>query len=147
MKDLWMKSAEVADAVISAINSDKFDFIRCNFPNGDMVGHTGSFFSTIIAVEAVDLALSRIIKAVDEKELTLLITADHGNADEMLEPNKKGELQPRTAHSLNKVPFIIYGNKESVIKEGTFGLSNIASTVTQIMGLGKDPTWDEAIIK
>ncbi|NLT17840.1 MAG: 2,3-bisphosphoglycerate-independent phosphoglycerate mutase [Firmicutes bacterium ADurb.Bin080] len=143
----WMKSAEVADAVISAINSDKFDFIRCNFPNGDMVGHTGSFFSTIIAVEAVDLALSRIIKAVDEKELTLLITADHGNADEMLEPNKKGELQPRTAHSLNKVPFIIYGNKESVIKEGTFGLSNIASTVTQIMGLGKDPTWDEAIIK
>lgn len=143
----WMKSAEVADAVISAIDSDKYDFIRCNFPNGDMVGHTGSFFATIIAVEAVDLALARIIKAVDEKGYTLLITADHGNADEMLELNKKGELQPRTAHSLNKVPFIIYGDKEYAIKEGEFGLSNIASTITQILGLGKDPVWDEAITK
>lgn len=142
----WMKSAEVADAVIDAIYSEKYDFIRCNFPNGDMVGHTGSFFSTVLAVEAVDLALSRILKAVDDMGYILIVTADHGNADEMLEANKKGELQPRTAHSLNKVPFIIYGDCDIKIKEGEFGLSNIASTVTEIMDLGKNSVWDESII-
>ncbi len=142
----WMKSAEVADSVIDAIYSDKYDFIRCNFPNGDMVGHTGSFIATVLAVESVDLALSRILQAVKEKNMTLIITADHGNADEMLEVNKKGQLEPRTAHSLNKVPFIIYGQKGIEIKKGDFGLSNIASTVAKIMQIEKDPSWDESII-
>ena len=89
---------------------------------------------------------SKPLKAVDDMGYILIVTADHGNADEMLEANKKGELQPRTAHSLNKVPFIIYGDCDIKIKEGEFGLSNIASTVTEIMDLGKNSVWDESII-
>ncbi len=141
----WMKSAEITDEMIKVICSDEYDFIRCNYPNGDMVGHTGSFDATVIGVEAVDLAIGRLIQVIDEKGYCLLITADHGNADEMFEKNKKGELQPRTAHSLNKVPFIIYGI-DAIVKKGEFGLSNIASTVTQILGIKPHSSWDESVI-
>ncbi len=131
--------------MIKVICSDEYDFIRCNYPNGDMVGHTGSFDATVIGVEAVDLAIGRLLQVIDEKGYCLLITADHGNADEMFEKNKKGELQPRTAHSLNKVPFIIYGI-DAIVKKGEFGLSNIASTVTQILGIKPHSSWDESVI-
>ena len=143
----WMKSAEITDDVIEAIKSEKYDFIRCNFPNGDMVGHTGNMDATIIGVETVDLALARIIKVCDEYNVTLLITADHGNADEMLEKNKKGELQVRTAHSLNPVPFIIYDKKNSfTIKEGAYGLANVAPTVAVILGLTAPECWEKSMI-
>ncbi|MBR6366528.1 MAG: 2,3-bisphosphoglycerate-independent phosphoglycerate mutase [Lachnospiraceae bacterium] len=143
----WMKSAEVADDVIKAIESEKYDFIRCNFPNGDMVGHTGNFDATIMGVESVDLALARIIKVCDEYNVTLLITADHGNADEMLEKNKKGELQVRTAHSLNPVPFIIYDKKNTfTIKEGNYGLANVAPTVATILNLKPYDCWEKSMI-
>lgn len=143
----WMKSAEVTDAVIEAMKSEKYDFIRCNYPNGDMVGHTGNLDATITSVEAVDLALARVLKAADETGYTVLITADHGNADEMLEKNKKGVVQVRTAHSLNPVPFIIYSKKSYEIKEGNFGLSNVAPTVARIFGIEPFKSWNEAIIK
>ncbi len=143
----WMKSAEVTDEVISAIKSGKYGFIRCNYPNGDMVGHTGNLEATIVGVEAVDLGLTRLIKAIDEENAILLITADHGNADEMLEKNKKGAINPRTAHSLNKVPFIVY-NADVTLKEGdNFGLSNVAATVADLMGLEPLKAWDESLIK
>ena len=142
----WMKSAEVTDAVIEAIKSQKYDFIRCNYPNGDMVGHTGSLDATITAVEAVDLALARVLKVADEYGVTVLITADHGNADEMLEKNKKGALQVRTAHSLNPVPFIIYSKDEYKIKNGNFGLANVAPTVADILGVNKYDSWLESMI-
>lgn len=142
----WMKSAEVTDAVIEAIESKKYGFIRCNYPNGDMVGHTGSYEATVIAVEAVDLALGRLLPVIDKNNAILVITADHGNADEMLEKNKKGALAVRTAHSLNPVPFIIYG-ADAEIKDGKFGLSNVAGTVAKLMGLKAPECWDEAIIK
>ena len=143
----WMKSAEITDDVIEAIKSEKYDFIRCNFPNGDMVGHTGNFDATIMGVESVDLGLARIIKVCDEYNVTLLITADHGNADEMLEKNKKGELQVRTAHSLNPVPFIIYDKKNSfTIKEGNYGLANVAPTVASILGLKPYECWEKSMI-
>lgn len=141
----WMKSAEITDEIIKAIESDKYDFIRCNYPNGDMVGHTGNFEATTIGVSAVDLALTRLMEIVKEKDICLIITADHGNADQMYERNKKGELEPRTAHSLNKVPFIIYGY-DCKIKKGEFGLSNIAATVAQILEVNSHPSWDESII-
>jgi len=89
----WMKSAEITDDLIEVIKSKKYDFIRCNYPNGDMVGHTGSLDSTIIGVEAVDLGLSRLIKVCDEYGVTLVVPADHGNADEMLEKNKKHSIE------------------------------------------------------
>lgn len=143
----WMKSAEITDDLIEAIKSEKYDFIRCNFPNGDMVGHTGNMDAVVTSVEAVDLALARLLKVVDKYNITLLVTADHGNADEMLEKNKKGELQVRTAHSLNQVPFIIYDkNTQYTIKEGNYGLANVAPTIAAIFGLEVPDCWEEAMI-
>ena len=143
----WMKSAEVTDAVIEAMESGKYDFIRCNYPNGDMVGHTGNLDATITAVEAVDLGLARVLKAADKCGVTVLITADHGNADEMLEKDKKGNIAPRTAHSLNEVPFIIYSKNSYEVKEGAFGLANVAPTVAAIFGIEPYASWEESIIK
>lgn len=152
----WMKSAEITDDLIEVIKSKKYDFIRCNYPNGDMVGHTGSLDSTIIGVEAVDLGLSRLIKVCDEYGVTLVVTADHGNADEMLEKNKKGEVQVRTAHSLNPVPFIIYDKDvKYTIKDDTkyapgvapkYGLANVAPTVVKMLGLTAPDCWQESMI-
>lgn len=142
----WMKSAEVTDKVIAAIESGEYGFIRCNYPNGDMVGHTGNLDATIIGVEAVDLALARLLPVVKRNNYTLIVTADHGNADEMLEKNKKGQIAVRTAHSLNTVPFIVY-NANCEIADGEFGLSNVASTAMELMGLESDPHWDTSIVK
>jgi len=143
----WMKSAEITDDLIEVIKSGEYDFIRCNFPNGDMVGHTGNMDAVITSVEAVDLALSRLLKVADEYNITVLITADHGNADEMFEKNKKGDLQVRTAHSLNQVPFIIYDkNTTYTIKDGAFGLANVAPTVAAIFGLEVPKSWEESMI-
>lgn len=143
----WMKSAEITDDLIAVMETEKYDFIRCNFPNGDMVGHTGNMDAVITSVEAVDLALTRLLPVAEKHGYTLIVTADHGNADEMLEKNKKGELQVRTAHSLNKVPFIIYDSNENyTIKEGAFGLANVAPTVADIFGLEKPSCWEESMI-
>lgn len=144
----WMKSAEITDRLIEVMKENKYTFIRTNYPNGDMVGHTGSLDAAIMGVEAVDLALSRLLKVADEEGYTVLITADHGNADEMLEKNKKGVLQVRTAHSLNPVPFIIY-DKNTVyeINEGEFGLANVAPTVAKILGIKAPSCWEKSIIK
>ncbi len=143
----WMKSAEVTDAIIEAMKNGKYDFIRCNYPNGDMVGHTGSLAATITAVESVDLGIARALKAAEETGYTVLITADHGNADEMLEKNKKGEIAVRTAHSLNPVPFIIVSKKNYEIKDGNFGLANVAPTVCSIFGIEPYASWEESMIK
>ena len=143
----WMKSAEITDNLIEALRSGQYDFIRCNFPNGDMVGHTGNMDAVICGMEAVDLALHRLLKVVDECGYTLLVTADHGNADEMLEKNKKGEVQVRTAHSLNPVPFIIYDSSEKyTIREGEYGLANVAPTVAKLFGLEIPQCWESSMI-
>lgn len=145
----WMKSAEITDEIIKAMQEGKYEFIRCNYPNGDMVGHTGSMASTICAMEAVDLALTRVVKACKEYGYTLLVTADHGNADEMLEKNKKGALQVRTAHSLNPVPFIIVDddNKYEVIEDDNLGLANVAATVAKLLEVEAPKCWEKPIIK
>jgi 2,3-bisphosphoglycerate-independent phosphoglycerate mutase len=111
-----------------------------------MVGHTGSLDATITAVASVDLGIARVLKVADELGITVLITADHGNADEMLEKNKKGEVQVRTAHSLNPVPFIIYSDKEYTIKDGNYGLANVAPTVATLFGLKPFDSWEESMI-
>ena len=144
----WMKATEIADLVISAIESGKYGFIRCNFPNGDMVGHTGNLLATEIAVESVDLQLARIKKVCEEKDCILLVTADHGNSDQMLEKNKKGQVQVRTAHSLNPVPFFIFDKDERhEMKEGKFGLANVAPTVAELLGLKPYDCWEESMLK
>ena len=143
----WMKSADITDDLIEAIKSQQYDFLRCNFPNGDMVGHTGSMEATIIGVESVDIGLARLIKVCDEYGVTLVVTADHGNADEMLEKNKKGEVAVRTAHSLNPVPFIIYDKENKyVIKEGNYGLANVAPTIVKMFGLEAPDCWEASMV-
>jgi 2,3-bisphosphoglycerate-independent phosphoglycerate mutase len=152
-----MKSAEITDDLIEVIKSGKYDFIRCNFPNGDMVGHTGNIDATVIGVEAVDSALERLEKVCNKNDVLLVITADHGNADEMLEKDKKGNLAPRTAHSLNPVPFIVCDKSISLIGEGnpdeaghgspSIGLSNVAPTIAGLLGITPPSCWEKSLLK
>ena len=156
----WMKCAEITDKLIECLESGNYKYLRVNFPNGDMVGHTGSLAATRCSMEALDLQLARILKVVDKLGGVALITADHGNADEMCEMDKKtkqpkvdkeGNLKAKTSHTLNPVPCIIYDNffadKYSVKKdEGQFGLSNVAATMVNLLGYEAPAMWDESII-
>lgn len=144
----WMKSAEIADHVIGVMNDSKYQFIRCNFPNGDMVGHTGSFSSTILAVESVDLAISRIIDFAKKDNWTVIITADHGNADQMYE-TKGNKQSVKTAHSLNPVPFIIYNknNKFEIDENNSFGLANVAPTIADMFNISPFSSWENSMLK
>ncbi|HQL44634.1 MAG TPA: alkaline phosphatase family protein, partial [Spirochaetota bacterium] len=144
----WMKAAEITDAVIEALNSNKYDFIRLNFPNGDMVGHTGNLEAAIIAAEVVDLCIGRLLKAINDTQALAIITADHGNLDEMFEKDTKtgaikidkktGKPQPKTSHTLNPVPFIIYDpqfNGEYILTPQTNqGLAHVAATICTLLG-------------
>ena len=126
--------------------SGKFQFLRCNYPNGDMVGHTGVIPAVISAMESVDEAVGRVMEAADKYGYTLLVTADHGNADQMTE-TKKGKTSIRTAHSLNPVPFIIYDKDNKFqIKDGHYGLANVAPTIVTMMGLQAPDCWQPSMI-
>jgi len=155
----WMKSAEIADVMIAAVQSGKYKLLRCNFANGDMVGHTGNFRATTMAVEAVDLALARLLPAIEAAGGVALITADHGNADEMVELDKitrqpslntDGSFKAKTAHTLNPVPLILFdkvsGGKLGLNQFATAGLSNIAATVANLAGLEKHAKWDQSLL-
>ena len=155
----WMKSAEIADVMIAALQSGKYKLLRCNFANGDMVGHTGNFRAATMAVEAVDLALARLLPAIEAAGGVALITADHGNADEMYELDKKtklpalnpnGSYKAKTAHTLNPVPLILFdkvtGGKLALQQSATAGLSQIAATVANLAGLEKHAKWDESLL-
>ena len=156
----WMKCAEITDKLIECIESGEYDYLRVNFPNGDMVGHTGSLLATRCSMEALDLQLARILKAVDKAGGVALITADHGNADEMYEMDKKsglpkadknGNYKAKTSHTLNPVPCIIYDNVTNgayTVKadKGNFGLANVAATMVNLMGYEAPAMWEESII-
>ena len=141
-----MKSAEITEAMVKAMAEQKYQFLRCNFPNGDMVGHTGVMDAVVYAMECVDKGLAAILEAADKYGYTVLITADHGNADQMTE-TKKGKTSVRTAHSLNPVPFIIYDNDADwTIKDGAYGLANVAPTVVRMMGLSAPACWEASMV-
>ena len=141
-----MKSKEITDRMIAAMESKKYEFLRCNFPNGDMVGHTGVMEAVVTAMECVDASVKRILDAADRLGYTVLITADHGNADQMTE-TKKGKTSVRTAHSLNPVPFIVYDpDNKYVIREGHYGLANVAPTVAALLGLSAPACWEASMI-
>jgi 2,3-bisphosphoglycerate-independent phosphoglycerate mutase len=155
----WMKAAEITDAMVAALQSGQYKLLRCNFANGDMVGHTGNFRAATMAVEAVDLALARLLPAIAAAGGVALITADHGNADEMYELDKKtkqpslnadGSYKAKTAHTLNPVPLILFdkvtGGKLGLQQTATAGLSNIAATVANLAGLEKHAKWDESLL-
>lgn len=155
----WMKAAEITDAMIAALRSGQYRTLRCNYANGDMVGHTGNFRAATMAIEAVDLALGRLLAAVDAAGGVALVTADHGNADEMFEidkktgqpkTNKDGSFKAKTAHTLNPVPLILYdnvtGGRLGLKQTETAGLSNLAATTANLLGFEKHPSWDESLL-
>jgi 2,3-bisphosphoglycerate-independent phosphoglycerate mutase len=140
----WMKAGEVTDEVVKAIRSGDFQFIRVNYANGDMVGHTGDYRATMIAVEAVDLGLERVVRAVRDANGVLVVTADHGNSDDMY-MRKKGEILrdeegqpvPKTSHSLNPVIFAVFdpqGRYAMADSTDKPGLGNNASTIINLLG-------------
>lgn len=155
----WMKCAEIADAVIEAIKSGKYQHIRLNFPNGDMVGHTGVFNAVVCSMEAMDLQIGRIKQAVEETGGILCITADHGNSDDMYEhakdgsvkQNKDGSPKAKTSHSLNPVPAIIYDPEykgeydQSALNSG-LGISSWPATIMQLMGFVPPADYDRSLI-
>ena len=156
----WMKSAEITDKLLEAIPSGKYGFIRVNYPNGDMVGHTGVFDAVHIAMEAVDLALARLLPAVEKAGGILVVSADHGNSDDMYEHAKDGSVKlgadgkpkARTAHSLNPVPAIVWApGRENQVHladdvEG-LGISSLTATCLNLMGFATPEGYDRPIVK
>ena len=140
-----MKCREITDRLIAEMETGKFGFLRCNFPNGDMVGHTGVMEAVVTSMEALDVQLGRIREAARRLGYVLCVTADHGNADVMLEKNKKGDMTVRTAHSLSPVPFVIEGWEGKLKGEG-LGLSSVAATIAELMELPVPEMWDESLI-
>ena len=141
-----MKSKEITEKLVDAMASGKYQFLRCNYPNGDMVGHTGVMDAVVYAMECVDNSLQAVLEAADKYGYTVLITADHGNADQMTETSK-GKTSVRTAHSLNPVPFIIYDkDNDWKILDGNYGLANVAPTVVKMMGLTAPACWEDSMI-
>lgn len=155
-----MKARDIADCAIEALRSGRYKFIRLNFANGDMVGHTGSLPAAVEAVKAVDDAIGDLIEAVDACGGTIMITADHGNCEQMIAVDKKtgkpvqgagGEFRPMTSHTLNPVPFIIHGpdtDRYELNKEvAEPGLANVAATILTLLGFEKPADYLDSIIK
>ncbi|MDR3355715.1 MAG: 2,3-bisphosphoglycerate-independent phosphoglycerate mutase [Spirochaetaceae bacterium] len=159
----WMKCAEISDYLLEAIPSGNYDFIRLNYPNGDMVGHTGVYEAVVCSLEAMDLQLGRLARAVDEAGGILLITADHGNSDDMFEHDKKtgavqfhpdGTPKAKTSHSLNPVPCVIYDsgysgeykNGPNSLKQG-LGISSIAATCIELLGFVPPDDYDTSLLE
>jgi 2,3-bisphosphoglycerate-independent phosphoglycerate mutase len=153
-----MKAAEITDQVLVAIASGQFDFIRLNFPNGDMVGHTGVYQAVQIAVETVDLCLGRLRKAVEAVGGVLLVSADHGNADDMYEHEKKtgavrienGIPKVKTAHSLNPVPCLLfdptYAGEYRRELRPDMGISSLAATCINLLGYAAPADYDPSLL-
>ncbi|MGY3803944.1 2,3-bisphosphoglycerate-independent phosphoglycerate mutase [Pigmentibacter ruber] len=157
----WMKSAEIADETIKQMYNNSFEIGRINFANGDMVGHSGHFASAVLSVAAVDLALGRIMQAAKETKTILIIVADHGNADEMYELDKKskkvvyeknGQPKLKTSHTLAPVPCAIY-NAEVLDKSVSLredlpdaGLANIAATILHLAGFDTPANYEPSLL-
>jgi 2,3-bisphosphoglycerate-independent phosphoglycerate mutase len=146
----WMKAGEITDGVIDAVRSGRFKFVRVNYPNGDMVGHTGIVNAIRIAVEAVDLSLQRLLPVVRAAGGVLVVTADHGNADCMF-TEKKGKREPMVAHTLNPVPFIVkdFSGANALALSGVLapGLSNVAATLLTLLGFQKPDDYDPSLVR
>jgi len=155
----WMKCAEITDHVLNAIESGKYRFIRLNYPNGDMVGHTGVFQSVVCAMEAMDIQIGRLKEAVEKAGGILILTADHGNSDDMFEHDKKtgaivrdsdGLPKAKTSHSLNPVPCVIFdpeykGEYELSLRTG-LGISSLAATCLELLGYQAPADYDPSVL-
>ena len=155
----WMKAGEITDVVLDAIAAGKHDFIRINYPNGDMVGHTGNLLAVEISVEATDLSVGRLMKAIKQAGGILVVTADHGNADEMFEVDKKtgklkldkaGNRKPKTSHTLNPVPVYVYdpagASNVRLSDARELGVSSLAATCLKLLGFEPPEDYTPSIV-
>ncbi|MCB9665986.1 MAG: 2,3-bisphosphoglycerate-independent phosphoglycerate mutase [Alphaproteobacteria bacterium] len=154
----WMRCAEVTDACLEAVASGRYDHVRLNYANGDMVGHTGNLEATRVAMACVDLQLGRLERAVRAAGGILLVTADHGNADGMWTRDKRGEVvrdddgrpQPRTSHTLAPVPFVVVdpaGRVEVCDDLVAPGLASVGSTLLALLGLDPPAGWAPVLVR
>jgi len=146
-----MKAHEITRKTAELLRSGGYRFGRINFPNGDMVGHTGVLDAAIVAVETVDECVGELLDIIRELEGIAVVTADHGNSDEMFDIDKEKGLRVKTAHTLNPVPFAIYdpmykGEYEMMHLEKA-GLSNVAATILNLMGFEKVEDYDPSLIR
>jgi 2,3-bisphosphoglycerate-independent phosphoglycerate mutase len=159
----WMKCAEITDKVLEAIESGQYRFIRLNYPNGDMVGHTGVYQAVVAGLEGMDLQLGRLRKAVEKAGGIMVITADHGNSDDMYEHDKKsgavtrkadGNPRAKTSHSLNPVPCVVFdpeskGEYEPQLRgqdEAGLGISSLAATCIELLGFTAPSDYDPSVL-
>jgi len=155
-----MKAKEVTDAAIDALKSGKYDCVRINYPNGDMVGHTGNYEATVVSMEAVDEGLTRLLKVCDEVGAAYIVVADHGNADDMVQRNKKGKPKltkdgkavPLTSHTLAPVPLIIGGPgvpaNVSLRKDlPKAGLANVTATMINLLGFEAPEHYEPSLLQ
>ncbi len=158
----WMKAAEITDVVLDSIRNNKHRFIRLNYPNGDMVGHTGHFQAVQISVEATDLSVGRMMEALEKAGGILVLTADHGNADDMFQRDKKGNVaidertgQPKakTSHSLNPVPCFVWdpagtskARLSEAAKKGGLGITSLTATCINLLGFEAPEGYDPSIV-
>ena len=156
-----MKAAEITDKVVEAIQGGNYQFIRLNYANGDMVGHTGVAEAVEIAVETVDLCVARLLDAVKKTNGILIVTADHGNSDDMFQRNKNsGEIvfdehtgipKPKTAHSLNPVPVYILDPtgtvKMKLSEHNDLGISSLAATCLKLLGFEPPQDYTPSVIE
>ncbi len=156
----WMKAAEITDRVIDELRTGRYRHARLNYANGDMVGHTGALRSAVMAVEAVDLSLSRLLPVIAELGGVAIVTADHGNADEMIEHDKKtgallrhvdGSYRAKTSHTLSPVPcFLFAPGREDLVLDttrATPGLANVAATVLELLGFDAPDSYERSLLK
>jgi 2,3-bisphosphoglycerate-independent phosphoglycerate mutase len=157
----WMKAAEITDRLIEELRTGKHRLARVNYANGDMVGHTGVFEATVIAVEAVDLQLGRLVRAVDQLDGVVVVTADHGNADEMYQRDKQGRVvrdsvtgQPvvKTSHTLNPVPFMVHDpnrrDQYRVAESPTgAGIANVTATCLELLGFEPPADFQPSLLR
>ncbi len=153
----WMKAAEITDRVLAELATGGFRHARINYANGDMVGHTGDFEASVVAVEAVDLCIGRLLPAIRKLDGALVVTADHGNADEMFEVDPgtgearrdaEGRVRVRTSHSLNRVPCSIFapGRPLALRELEQPGLANVAATLLQLLGYAAPDGYEPSLL-
>ncbi|EQA35069.1 2,3-bisphosphoglycerate-independent phosphoglycerate mutase [Leptospira inadai serovar Lyme str. 10] len=152
-----MKAEAITQELEKVLSENKHDFYRVNYPNGDMVGHTGNFTATVHAMEFLDECMKRLSLICAKQGIVLVVTADHGNADEMYQLDKKGNVQkdatgrpvPKTSHTLNPVPFSVLDpeGKFSLKKDvPNAGLANVAATLLDIMGYQTPEGYHESLL-
>lgn len=156
----WMKAADITDETLAAIDRFRPDFVRINYPNGDMVGHTGQLLPAIVAMEAVDLSLGRLLQGLAARGASTIVLADHGNCEEMIERDKKtgafvkspdGHPKPRTSHTTNPVPCAIVGPGAGDLYAWAAlpdaGLSNVAATCLELLGFAAPEHYRPSLIR